>query len=676
MTAPTALQGGPGFEAFASTWTIGCAGSGADIEIHDDPEVLSRHALLALDHDGGWWIAADDAGRVRLNGTPVTTAAPIGQDNVLELGSTIMTISPDLLEAGTAALPASGTSHAVTHTAPDTARQSAARQGLAVDLAGVSVTTTTGKTLLNNASFTVEEGQIVAIVGPSGAGKSSLTDVILGESAHHVSGEVRVSCPGQAGAACAPRDQIRFVPQSEALYDDLTVQETLIVAAQIRDRAPIASRPELVDASPTVDQRVGKVIAVLGLGACASNKVSQLSGGQRKRLSLGVELVGQPRLLIADEPSSGLDLALDDDIMRALWRASRDLGCTVIVITHTTTHLPDYTDKIIALDGAGRVVHDGPPPALTDREWCQRLRDLGEKSHRQGGIASPGRPRGARPPSQSTWRDWVTMAGFTIVLQRQWMLLRRRGLKTLLLQCLATPLLLSFVAIIASDDGLRAGPDASKAIATLVIGAGLTGSLISFLDLVQERAVLHKDHRVGVSAASILAAKSLVFSAVCAVIALTVTLVYGGVRPLPPAQFGIPPIAVLFIAIFAAMCSSLTIGLLISALSSTFYQATLLNTWFMVLQVVLHGSIFPLPSWLELPTAVLPARLGYASMASYMNLSGGYQADRDPLWTHSLDHLGMLLLWSMVLFILSAAAAAAMAELRWRGRLSLPFRRR
>ncbi|NUT33517.1 MAG: ATP-binding cassette domain-containing protein, partial [Hamadaea sp.] len=207
--------------------------------------------------------------------------------------------------------------------------------------------------LLDDVSFALHQGSLLGIIGPSGCGKSTLVKAMTG-----------FQKPTRGGLLYDGRDlyenyselrhRIGMVPQDDVLHRQLTVQRALRFAAALRfaDDVPRKQRRE----------RVGEVIELLGLQQRAKQRIDTLSGGQRKRTSVALELLTEPSLLALDEPTSGLDPALDKEVMREL-RLLADRGRTVVVVTHSVLHL-DICDYVMVLCMGGRMGYFGPPDEL------------------------------------------------------------------------------------------------------------------------------------------------------------------------------------------------------------------------------------------------------------------------------------------------------------------------
>ena len=194
-------------------------------------------------------------------------------------------------------------------------------------------------------------GHFVAVVGPSGCGKSTLLKLIAG--LREPSGG-RILWEGRDLASegdLAPHE-IGYVPQFSIAYDALTVRESVETASRLR----------LAAAAPEERrQRLAEILEEVGLDEIADRRVQVLSGGQRRRLALALEMVASPRLLLCDEVTSGLDPKAEDEIVHLLQSLSRKPERLVISVTHSLRHL-SLCDSVLVLFG-GRVAYHGLPGA-------------------------------------------------------------------------------------------------------------------------------------------------------------------------------------------------------------------------------------------------------------------------------------------------------------------------
>ena len=207
--------------------------------------------------------------------------------------------------------------------------------------------------LVDRVSLVVPKGHFMAIVGPSGCGKTTLLKTIAGlnpESAGALFWDERnLSEDGDFSPT-----EIGYVPQFSIAYDPLTVDESVEAATRLRVRSRNTAE---------LDARIDRVLEETGLNPISDRQVKVLSGGQKRRLGLAMELVSDPKILLCDEVTSGLDPRSEREIVRLLHDLSRKDGRIVLSVTHSLAHLELY-DSILVLH-EGRVAFHGPPEQLT-----------------------------------------------------------------------------------------------------------------------------------------------------------------------------------------------------------------------------------------------------------------------------------------------------------------------
>lgn len=204
------------------------------------------------------------------------------------------------------------------------------------------------KQVLDNLSGTFRSGRLAAIIGPSGAGKSSLLNVLGGLRTGDVRGSIMIN--GQQMSAGSCRAKIAYNTQQIALLPNLTVKETLEFAVDLRTRygrSKVRKRKMVED-----------VIALLGLEKCAHSQTRVISGGERKRLSIGQELISEPKIMLFDEPTSGLDSEASLQVVSYLRELARQDRCVVSVVHQPSSDLLELFDDIYVLSN-GRCMYRG-----------------------------------------------------------------------------------------------------------------------------------------------------------------------------------------------------------------------------------------------------------------------------------------------------------------------------
>ncbi len=324
------------------------------------------------------------------------------------------------------------------------------------DFAGIEVEArrlrkTFGETaVLADVSLRVDRGQFVMILGPSGAGKSTLLDALTARRPAD-SGEVRYDGADFYRDADRLRSRLGYVPQDDIVHRELTVADALLFSARLR----------LPAGAPALEIRklVAQTITRLGLSERRHTLVAQLSGGERKRVSVGVELLGSPSILFFDEPTSGLDPAAEFKLTELL-RGLADGGCTVVCTTHVVENVY-LADQLFVLT-AGRLAFAGTAQQAREIFGVQKLVDLYDRlaertplewneDHVRRTLASPGEAPGLPsvriPPSVGKGRPRPAVP---ILWARQWAILAADSKNFLLL--LGQPLVIALLAAWATDD--------------------------------------------------------------------------------------------------------------------------------------------------------------------------------------------------------------------------------
>ena len=228
--------------------------------------------------------------------------------------------------------------------------------------------------LLDNVSFNVPKGHFMAIVGPSGCGKTTLLKAIAGMGAE-TDGRFFWNGHDLAEEDFEPTE-IGFVPQFSIAYDQLSVDENVESAAKLRCRF------ESVD---DLDDSIDNALEVTGMEGIADRDVKLLSGGQKRRLALAMELVSNPRLLICDEVTSGLDPRSEHDIVDLLHEISRSEGRIVVSVTHSLAHLDRY-DSILVMH-QGCVAYHGSPKTILHYFGVSALEEIYPKLQDREGAS-------------------------------------------------------------------------------------------------------------------------------------------------------------------------------------------------------------------------------------------------------------------------------------------------
>ncbi|MFC8359873.1 FHA domain-containing protein [Streptomyces griseorubiginosus] len=630
---PTAVRPLP-----ARTVRIGRADDNALVV--DDLVVSRHHAELRALPDGGYEIV--DLGShngTYLNGRPVTSA-PLGPGDIVGIGHSAFCLVGDTLQEYV-----------------DTGEVS-------LDVQDLTVAVDHGrKTLLDHVSFPVGEKCLLAVVGPSGAGKSTLLNALTGQRpADH--GTVLYDGRDLYRDYAELRQRIGLVPQDDILHAQLTVRSALSYAAELRFPQDTAKAERRA--------RVDEVIRELGLEQRAGQPVHSLSGGQRKRVSVALELLTKPSLLFLDEPTSGLDPGMDRSVMHML-RGLADDGRTVIVVTHSVLSL-DVCDRLLVLAPGGRIAYYGPPEdALPyfgftqwpeafeaferdqDRDWAGDFR-LSAFRHQYvtEATAQPRTPRSEpviiAPPPRPRSRG----AQLGTLIRRYAAALSAD--RTFLAIMIALPFVMGAMARALAGSRLTQDT-AMNALLILCVGGVLTGAANAVRELVKERVIYQRERAVGLSRSAYLMSKVVVLGTITVVQAVVLTLVaLLGVDLNAPGGEGVlmPPLVEITIAVALLAFTAMMLGLLVSALVRKEEVTMPLLVLLAIVQVVFCGALLKLHGvpGLEQLSWLVPSRWALGAMAGTIGLARIVPGDLtgDPLFKHSagvwLLNIGMLVVLS------------------------------
>ena len=568
----------------------------------DHPQVSALHARI-FEEDGVWTIedSGSEAGTF-VNGVRVLRQT-LKNGDLIQLGGRAMRFFGDRLE--------------VEHV-----------DRLSLDAKGLTRTVGSGITILRDVSVSVQSREFVAIVGPSGAGKTTLLNALCGYQPA-TSGEVSISGMDLYDHLDAFRHDIGFVPQEDIIHRELSTRRAFDYAARLR----MPMDMELIER----DQRIEEVLAELELVLHAETPVRQLSGGQRKRVSIGVELLTQPGMLFLDEATSGLDPGTETLMMR-LFRRLADNGRIVVLVTHATKNVM-ICDKVAFMAHGGYLAFYGPPEEATayfgthefdeiyiqldkksGEEWASQFRDYAARSGNGAQIDVPAwpvrHPAGAQPsaPVIPAGRDFNQFVTLTMrSLEILW-----RSPKDLAALVLLAPFLGALNFLI--WDHHLFDPFFGNAVAglqmlfMLTIVTLLIGSIGSVREIVKEQAIYRRERMVCVEVVPYVASKAVVgglYAFYCALMLYAMTNLAIDFSYLSTwERFG------LFVPIFLATLSGVFLGLLVSAFADTEERAMFFILGVIVPQFLLSGGMIPIKHfWGFGPLLTLPATAKWALAA-------------------------------------------------------------
>jgi energy-coupling factor transporter ATP-binding protein EcfA2 len=468
-----------------------------------------------------------------------------------------------------------------------------------------------------------------------------------------------------------------MVPQDDVVHGQLTVKQALMYAAELR------LPPDTTKADR--EQVVARVLEELEMTKHLETRVDKLSGGQRKRASVALELLTGPSLLILDEPTSGLDPALDRQVMTML-RQLADAGRVVLVVTHSLTYL-DVCDQVLLLAPGGKTAFSGPPsqigPAMGTTNWADIFSAVADDpdAAKARYLAHAGPPPPAPPveepadlgdPSHtSLFRQFSTIARRQVRL-----IVSDRGYFIFL--ALLPFIMGSLSMSVPGDVGFgrpnpmgNAPTEPAQILVLLNVGAVFMGTALTIRDLIGERAIFLREQAVGLSTTAYLLAKVCIYTVFAVVQSgiVTAIAVAGKGGPTQGAVALGKPALELFADIALTTVASAMLGLLLSSIARSNEQIMPLLVVAVMSQLVFSGGMIPVTgrTGLDQMSWATPARWGFAASASTVDLLNLQdkvpQTPHDSHWKHTPGA------WWFDMGMLVALCILYLGFVRWKIRL-------
>ncbi|MFF6917244.1 FHA domain-containing protein [Streptomyces sp. NPDC012466] len=528
----------------------------------------------------------------------------------------------------------------------------------------LTVTVDGGKQILKDVSFGVPEKSLIAVIGPSGSGKSTLLKALTGYRPAN-QGEVLYDNRNLYKQFAELRQRIGLVPQDDILHKELTVKKALKYAAKLRFPADTTGAER--------EARIDEVLRELKLDIHKDKKVTSLSGGQRKRVSVALELLTKPSLIFLDEPTSGLDPGMDRDVMQLL-RGLADDGRTVLVVTHSVAELA-ICDKLLVMAPGGSVAYFGPPEeALNffgydtwadvfsafenyrDYDWAGRWKGSQHYQMYAADIDAVApqsvqvpQMQAMKPPKPQGWMSQFV----TLVRRYVSVIVSDKGFLALMV---ILPAVLGAVSLlIDADKGLLPNPvnpqtgriipngTATTVLLILAVGACFAGAANSVRELIKERVIYERERATGLSRSAYLMSKVFVLGMITVLQGLLVGVIGFSSREIPEEGlvFGSATLLELSVPIMALGFTSMMFGLIISSLVKTAEKTMPLLVMFAIIQVVFTGCLFALHGSIGVNqfSFLMPSRWAVAASGATLDFNKisppETAGDTDPLWEHT-----------------------------------------
>lgn len=596
----------------------------ADVVLADDMTASRRHAEIAPS-DAGWELHdLRSHNGTFLNGSLLEGAAPLADGDLIGVGAALYRFSDGALEryesSGEAWL-------------------------LAVDLTSELGG---GTRIVDGVSFPLAPASLLAVVGPSGAGKTTLLGALTGFHPA-TSGQVLYGGRDLYAAYAEFRGRTGYVPQEDVLHGGLTVRAALTYAARLRFAPDVEAAAR--------DNRIDEVLAELGLEHRAAARIESLSGGQRKRVSVALELLTRPELLFLDEPTSGLDPGNEAQVM-ALLRDLANGGRMVVVVTHSVQSL-EVCDRLLFLAAGGRTAYFGPPSDATTyfsaKHGADRFADVFKLLDEQRDYDWHAEYR-MTPQYRSYIEAPIAQAQFSATLVEPERQARRRGggwfrqvrvltrrygavlaadRRNVGLMAVQAPLFgILYLGLIGQNRFTTVfGEQATTLIWLLVIGATWLGTSNAIREIVKEYPIFRRERLVGLSPSAYVVSKLLVLGPITVIQGVLLVLVATSREQVPAVDptgtIAIPSNGALFSSQVAELCfdialaglAAMAIGLAVSAVVKTSDRALVLLPLILIAQMITSVPFFEGDAVIRSVGDVSTAQWGTAAAASTTSLN-------------------------------------------------------
>ena len=466
-----------------------------------------------------------------------------------------------------------------------------------------------GTNLLKQVSVAIRPHEFVAIVGVSGAGKSTLVGALSGLQPAS-KGTVLINGAPLYEHWAAFRTTLGFVPQDDILHKELSVEKALSYAAALR--LPSDTTPE------ERAKRVDETMATLGLVGRRHVSIQRLSGGERKRVSIGAELLTQPGLFFLDEATSGLDPGTESQLMRLL-RGLADEGQTVIIVTHATKNVM-LCDQVVFLARGGYLAFFGPPDAalqhfavddfdgiyrklegeVTPDAWAERFRASPHFQVLNDRLAEvETAPAGARTTANANRRAGPrpisSLAQLFLLTRRSLEIIRHDRMLVAILLLIAP--VIGAIDFVSTNDNVFAsdGGSTPKAMTFLFLTAlfpFMIGALAAVREIVKEDAIYRRERSVAIGIAPYVLSKVVVAFVFALYHAAALTMLKRLAVDIP--AFTTADFGALYVTIVLTVLSGALFGLVISAFTTREEQAMMLAVAVIIVQVVFSGALVSL----------------------------------------------------------------------------------
>lgn len=527
------------------------------------------------------------------------------------------------------------------------------------------------KDIAYHVNFEARPKEFIAFVGGSGAGKSTFLKCISGVN-RPTSGKVLLNGESLFSNYQVLKNLIGYVPQEDIVFDDLTLIDMLRYAANLR-------MPD----DATYIEKENRINAVLGIVELSDKKdvmIRSLSGGQRKRASIAIELIADPKLFFLDEPTSGLDPGTERIIMKTL-RKMANSGKTIILVTHNTLNL-HLCDKVVFFGRGGKLCFDGAPEdalkffnvtdfvdiynLLNDNSdnWYKKFKEYNNKKE----IVED-KIKDERQDTKSKFSLRTNHKSFF----KQFITLSKRQLKKLfnnqqqlVLLLFQAPLIAYLLSLIVTKNLFYSYEETKSILFSIATSAVWLGLLNSIQEICKERVILEKEYMADLKLSSYLASKVFYLCLLAIAQAILFVGVFNIFVDVPQNGVIFPWKVETILTVFITIISASSIGLVVSTFSKNSSVALTYAPILLVPQLLFSGMLFPLEGTVDVISNFILCRWSVEALGTTNDLNSlvsaiqeiipGYVRDAETYYTFTAAHFRMDLLIILLMMIILMGA--------------------
>lgn len=486
------------------------------------------------------------------------------------------------------------------------------------------------KRILNNVSCEIGNNEFVAIIGGSGAGKTTVMNAMSGFDSD-ISGRVYCNGIDLRRNFNTLKNMIGFVPQQDIIYENLTLQRMLYYTAKMKMPSD-TSKAE-------IRARIHKVLEMVDLVQHAKTYIRKLSGGQKKRASIAVEMLADPGLFFLDEPTSGLDPDTEQSLMHTLAKLSKSEGKTIIMVTHTIQSI-DLCDKVIFMGPGGKICYCGPPSEITNyfgkKSLVEVYNELAGNVDNWNGYFLQNyymEKQKMQPSAEASTQNsaaGMEKKGKQVSSFKQCLVLIARYFELIwndkqrLLLLFIQPIAIAFLlAVVAVDDTFITYEDTRSIMFALSCSGIWIGLFNTIQEVCKERPILKREYMGNLRLWGYIVSKYVVQGVICFLQATLLVAIFLRLMK-HSAEAGLyfaKPGMEIWITMILTIFASASMGLIVSSLMKNGDRAMAVAPFVLIIQLLFSGVLFTLDGMAEHVSKITVSRWAMECLGNITNLN-------------------------------------------------------